>query len=227
MNRAQFNISFKEIITVLRRWNLLKHSTFRTRPLTSDFLSTCREGDHVKIYYKAVENNDYDFSIYDDSLFQFNYIESKTDGLTLRYAFYQFPKDFPVYEDFLKREGFSYDEVGEAFKEEYEQLLGESSYKKNFVGIRYDYSTKGYKPAIHGVSHLHIGYQNSIRLNSFLCLTPYNFVIFILHQVYYKLWEELMKDGHFVAKFKISRRSCNNIDSRVFQAIDKIHLHLR
>lgn len=44
------------------------------------------------------------------------------------------------------------------------QFLNEQSLSNQYTVMRYDYDQKGYRPLIHAVSHLHIGFNNNVRI---------------------------------------------------------------
>lgn len=225
MNEAQYKISYEQTKRLLKKYGLSRAIIEPRNSPSAPFLTASRS-NHFSMYRTAIENRDYNIVLFDESILQFNFA-IREGKLILRYAYYQVPFDFVSYEDYLESRGIRFEDVGEAFREDYSQFLNELEVKENSVVIRYDHSEAEYIPAIHAVSHLHFGCDNTIRIPINKILTPFIFIIFIIKQVYYPRWKSFMKDTNFVDKqFKISKASCMNIHSRFFNQLDKIELFL-
>jgi len=227
MNYKDFNMSREQAKRLLNKFDLLKSADFYKKPISKEFIRVAREKDFFNAYLTALKNFDYHFLLFDESFLQFEYNRNSTDNVTLRYAYYQFPYDFPTYKGYLMESSLSFNEVGDTYKYEYEQALSEAPKKDAFVLIRYDYSEKEYSPGVHSVSHFHFGYSNSIRIPSSVIITPLLFMLFVLKQVYSNLWKSLIEDPKFQRVYKSSKFQCPNIRMSFFDNLDKKELYLK
>lgn len=227
MKYKNFNMSREQAKRLLSKFDLLKSADFYQEPISKEFIRVARENDFFNVYLTAIKNFDYHFLLLDESFLQFEYNRNSTDNVTLRYAYYQFPYDFPTYKGYLMEKGLSFNEVGYGYKDEYEQALSEAPKKDTFVLIRYDYSEKEYSSGVHSVSHFHFGYSNSIRIPSSVIITPLLFILFVLKQVYSDLWKSLIKESKFHRIYKSSKSKSQNIRRDFFDDLDKKELYLK
>ena len=123
MNYKDFNMSRENAKRLLNRYDLLKSADFYKKPTSKEFIRVAREKDFFNAYLAALNKHDYHFLLFDESFLQFEYNQNSTDNVTLRYAYYQFPYDFPTYKEYLMENGLSFNEVGYRYKYEYEQAL--------------------------------------------------------------------------------------------------------
>ena len=227
MNRAQYRSSLDKTKSLLNRLSLTKYILLGHRPVAYEYLGLLKTHDYIAIYKKAIEEYNYDILLYDDSILQFSYNVDSSGKPLIRYSYYQFPFDFPDYKEYLLINGLTYEEAGELFIDEYEQELSEASRKLYYTPVRYDYCEDEYTCAVHPASHLHIGYQNSIRIPISIVITPYMFTLFVLKQCYYSQWTELIKDSSFLKAVDLSKVSCLDIRSEFFTNLDKKELYLK
>lgn len=227
MKYKDFNISREHAKRLLNKFDLLKSADFYKKPISGEFIRVAREKDFFYAYLTAVNNHDYHFLLFDESFFQFEYNWNPTDNVTLRYAYYQFPYDFPTYKEYLMERGLSFNEMGYGYKYVYEQALSEAPKKDTFVLIRYDYSEREYSSGVHSVSHFHFGHSNSIRIPSSVIITPLLFILFVLKQVYSDLWKSLIEESNFHRIYKSSKSKCQNIRICFFDDLDKNELYLK
>lgn len=152
-----------------------------------------QDGDYRKLYQLAIANKDYDILLKDYSFFQFS-CESDVNNkiVKYRYAYYEAPSEFPTYEEFLNELGFSYEECGEDFFSDYEQVVDEAKIKNTVTPLRYDYDENLHEPPVHSISHLHLGFQNEIRVPIKYILTPHAFVSFVIRHIYWKQWKKAL-----------------------------------
>ena len=227
MKHKDFNMSREQAKRLLNKFDLLKSADFYKKPISKDFIRVDREKDFFNAYLTALKNFDYHFLLFDESFIQFEYTRNSTDNVTLRYAYYQFPYDFPTYKEYLMENDLSFNEVGDGYKYEYEQALSEAPKKDTFVLIRYDYSEREYSPGVHSVSHFHFGHSNSIRIPSSVIITPLLFILFVIKQVYSDLWKSLIEESNFHRIYKSSKSKCQNIRMCFFDEFDKKELYLK
>jgi len=227
VNRAQYRSSLDKTKSLLNRLSMTKYILPGHRPVPYEYLELLKTHDYIAIYRKAIEEHNYDILLYDDSILQFSYNVDPSDRPLIRYSYCQVPFDFPDYKEYLLINGLTYEEAGELFIDEYEQELSEASRKLYYTPVRYDYCEDEYTCAVHSASHLHIGYQNSIRIPISLIITPYMFALFVLKQCYYSQWTELIKDSSFIRAVDLSKVSCLDIRPELFTDLDKKELFLK
>ena len=227
MKYKDFNISREHAKRLLNKFDLLKSADFYKKPISGEFIRVARGKDFFNAYLTALNNHDYHFLLFDESFLQFEYNRNPTDNVTLRYAYYQFPYDFPTYGEYLMEKGLSFNEVGYTYKYVYEQALSEAPKKDTFVLIRYDYSEREYSSGVHSVSHFHFGHSNSIRIPSSVIITPLFFILFVLKQVYSDRWKSLIEESNFHRIYKSSKSKCQNIRMCFFDEFDKKELYLK
>ncbi|MGE5437708.1 MAG: DUF2290 domain-containing protein [Syntrophothermus sp.] len=180
-------------------------------------------GEYNTVYESLIKKYNYDFLLYDESFFQYDFNES--NGY-IRYAFFQFPYDFPTYDNYLLQNGFDINEIGEALRTEYEQEISEANLMNNVYPIRYEYSIKDYKTLLHPASHLHIGYHNDIRISSAHIITPLVFTLFVIKNCYYDLWERQIQSKKLNKFLLPVKMSCHKIPATYFGDKDKYELFL-
>lgn len=226
MNESKFHSSVEDARKLLNKFNLLKNSDFLNKPISEDFIRISRKENYITAYNTALQSNDYHLLLFDDSFIQFEFV-NRSGKTLLRYSYYQFPFDFPTYEEYLKSKYLKeFIEVGYEYKEEYDQALIEAPKKDTFLSIRYDYSEKEYVKGIHSVSHFHIGHGDSVRITSSIFITPMLFMIFIIKNVYSKKWPSLIKDKIFLEQFEKVKTKSERIEECFFNNVDKYELYL-
>lgn len=189
MNIGKYKNSIYESLSLLRSFELLGDVNYHYLNCleASKFLSSKaiqKQNNYYEYYRFLVEEGLYDFNLIDNSIFQFSF-----DHGILRYAFYP-NVDAVSYEEFLIQLDLNYQEVGETFREDYDIFLMQETNSLQRVCVRYDYSVLEYKEACHSVSHLHFGSEKTLRIDSAIVFTPMMFVLFVLKNYYYKVWEK-------------------------------------
>jgi len=221
MNLADFKISIKEVEKLLKRLELLRMKGIKS--LNDDgvsyaFKNASQGSNYFNVFNIGLENYDYDFLLFDQSFFQFefNYINDGT--YEIRYAFFQNPFEYKTYKEFIQDIIFdddekNIDEVGELFIEEYNQFLSEQEINSNYTTIRYDSDFFNYKPLVHSVSHIHIGHANNIRIPINKIISPLMFTLFVVKHVFYYQWKEMVtNDIDFVKNaLEIGLKSAVNL----------------
>ncbi|MGM0308544.1 hypothetical protein IGK15_001619 [Enterococcus sp. AZ045] len=175
--------------------NFSKASQLNSETYSDKFKkATISNAEYPEIYKIARDYHDYNLYIPSDgSLFQFSQ-EQKNGKLEIRYAYLESPFEIKSYEDFLKENDCSFQEVQYEFFEEYEQYVSEANLKKHITNIRYDYSETQYNELCHPTSHIHIGQQNHVRMQLAYTMLPSNFVAFIMRNVYWERWKSFIQD---------------------------------
>lgn len=233
MNEARLISDISDSIKILKKFGLYKEENFRKPKIydnskfSEEFIRISQKKEYLEIYNVAIKNADYDVLLQDDSFFQFSY-EKKGDRIVkYRFAFYQNPRDYPTYNDFLEKEFSTTEEIcGSIFLEEYEQVISEAQLNIGAIPIRYDYDEGLYDSKYHPVSHIHIGNNNSIRIGCSKIITPDVFTLFIIKQVYFKDWKKICVDeeNNYKVSLEIKKR-CFDIEDEYLQKEELNHLH--
>ena len=226
MNNGQFYTSINDTVAFLKKHKLVRDcNLYHIKGASRRVNWADKTKTYIDLYKEIVQNCDYDIFLFDESVIQFNFSQINRKPV-IQYAYVQFPHDVPSYDEFLGSYQFDIEEVGELFRNEYEQLLSEANLDVSCVSVRYDYSEREYRSGIHPVSHFHIGHDNSIRIPISKLITPRMFVVFILKQIYYKRWTGLINNSSFCQYAETSKRSCNDVARLFFVAVDKQELYL-
>lgn len=225
MNVGQFNASIENARRLLKREKLLRQESPKAGNISDKFKAACKLLDYSAIYRTAVDELDYSFLLRDESFFQFSRYQSE-EKISLRYAFYECPFEFPTFDEYLSNAGLesSYRDV--EIRSGYEQELTEAPAKASFCPMRFDYSEDQYTPGMHPTSHLHIGHANSVRIPIFRVLTPLAFVVTVLKQVYFGAWPKLAIARETEKQRKQRKENCPIVPPRFFGPLDKSDFYL-
>ncbi|KJS12609.1 MAG: hypothetical protein VR67_07570 [Peptococcaceae bacterium BRH_c8a] len=225
MNEASLINSMKKTKIILKECgifkqeNLTRHITLNINKFSVDFFQKCQDSEYELIYKTALKNTDFDYLLKDDSIFQFSCSlrNGKINEGSIRYAYFQNPREYLTYEEFLKEIGFTYEECGDELLLEYEQDVAEAKLNNGVIPIRYDYNFSMYQPVHHPISHLHIGHNNQIRVALNKILTPQKFVIFVLRNVYPNIWKEVYPSNEKIMTICMeSKKCCPSLDKSIF-----------
>lgn len=177
---------------------------------------------YVEIWKACLNNRFYHCQLHDSSLMYFGFTGEDLFSL----CFYQFPFDAATYSEFIDELGFTYFEVGENLRDDYEDYLSTCKVRESISTIRYDINYDLYKEARHPVSHIHIGHENHIRIRTEKIMGPLSFLYFILRQQYPEKW---ILYSHDVEKYLLHNQMRNNltvINGSYLSDWDKCELYL-
>jgi hypothetical protein len=225
MSPGQYRASYDEAVNLIRMVGLDKNIQNGNKPTSNKFDTTRKEKDYLAVYEAAINNNDFNMLLKDDSLLQFKYFNS-SEGLEISYSYYEFPLDFPSYDLYLENQGLCYDIVGEEYRSIYEYELQSAPVKRTPTPIRYDYDLLRYKAGVHAVSHIHIGHSNNVRIPSNIIISPKLFIFFILKHAYYSLWKKLIEQETVLTVYRKARQSCSYLGPGMFCELDQLELFL-
>lgn len=231
MNEAAFNISIEEAARLLKKMKFLKsRKQIGMGVYSSASFHAIKSGDLKTIYQTAIDNNDYEILLDDDSIFQFS-----KDGDKLRYVFIQSQSTYFSFQDFLlelfDEEDIPIDEqlleeMEIEYAEDYEQRRDEQKINLGAMYIRYDVDRNGYRPNLHSYAHMHIGLNNNFRLPSSIILTPLSFVLFVIKHVYITLWEIAINENIIDEQIFQFKRMCRNIPADLWQLQEQRELYI-
>ena len=234
ISNALFGTSIKDSIKLLKKIKLYKNIGPKNIGQYSDaFKKVCRNNKHIEIYNTIRDNLDYEIILMDDSFFQFS-IEKNY----LRFSFIENPSfNFTKY-DYLKvcfPEEDIYNLTDEDInaminENEFEQFLNEQEINSNLMYCRYDYDGKGYSPLLHSYSHMHIGLNENLRMPSSIVLTPLQFVLFCIKQVYYDVWKlhkEKFDINDIAKELLNAKQQCPKItDLNIWNTMEKNEIYI-
>ena len=216
MNDAKVKQSLQNVKKILKSCNLLGNADDLNKTLENNFYKIKSNEDLAEHYMDEINNFNFNIMLFDESILQFQF-NNDDSSLKLKYCYIQFPYDFPDYKKYIVEEhNCRFNEAGYSYKSEYTQALMDAPLKGQIMILRYDYSELGYKKGIHGVSHIHIGFSNSMRITSDKILTPEAFVFFILKQIYFNYWEENMANDKFMSTFAKFKTRCDTVQEPTF-----------
>lgn len=217
MKPSKFWNSYSSAIELLKVIDFYKDDCpHKTSGYSKGCPSYSRSGNYRQIYEGLVDNLDYDIVLYDDSLFQLS-LENKES----RMMFIQNPQLFVSFESFLSEnkilnENGDYNELKELFLEDYQQYLSEVGVNKGAVYLRYDEDLNGRKIGCHSYAHLHVGLNNNIRIPIGLELTPLAFVLFVIRNVYYDKWVDMVSKNLIDRKYINFKSKCSVLDDKLW-----------
>lgn len=213
---------------LFKDYNKTREQTLSIRKFSEDFFRISQSNDYEKIYKVAMENMDFDFVLVDDSIFQFSCIQNERSLKkgTIRYAYYENPRSYMTYEEFLSTNEIEDEEGSESFLDYYEQEKAEARLKNSVTPFRYDYDYIHYEAIHHPVSHMHIGHNNNVRIPLNKVITPAIFVIFVLRNVYLKEWKQAFDKERFRELCLSAKKSCQDLDLDFFNEDEKKLLHI-
>ena len=115
---------------------------------------------------------------------------------------------------------------GDCFNEEYDQYISEAKLKNSITPIRYDYDFSEYDSSKHPISHLHIGMDQTVRIPIARILTPQEFTILILRNIYFENWTKVLNSESYIQILNKSKKDNNILEDEYFKASEKWHLYL-
>ncbi|ALL05961.1 hypothetical protein AQ505_10930 [Pedobacter sp. PACM 27299] len=220
MSEMNFSNSVKEVQSFLKEIGLFKEQGVKVinrDDVSGEFKNASQKADYFNLYKVALRNFDYDILLKDDSIFQFSYKFNGSSPPDIRFAFFQNPRQYKSYDDFLEiltekglieKEGN--ESISDLLEEEYQQFLTEQNINESSTSIRFDVDATAYKPLIHSTAHFHIGHKNNVRIPCKIILSPLKFSIFIIKHVYYTVWKTKIGEptGILATSLSNSKSTC-------------------
>lgn len=204
-------------------WNILDYVELAAErvyfPSYSEKAATFRGLNYLDTWRLCIQKQYYHFQLIDNSLIQFE-AESYAP-LKLRYVFYECLIKSISYLDFLVSYDLNHREVGDSFREEYENYLITCRVKDTFTPIRYDFTPDLYTEGRHPASHIHFGHQNEIRIGTKYILKPLSFLLLILRQHYPNAWNILIQNKEAKNWCKNVRKNLESIEDIYWNVLDE------
>lgn len=238
MNTQDFKTSLNHVEKLLKNLGLLRQRGVKSiseSGVSNEFKKASIKDDYFAAYKIALERFDYDYLLFDQSFFQFQFNpNSDLSGFPdIRYAFFQNPQEFITYKEYLIENDLLTEEsseelIGDTFQDLYEQYLIEQQLNLKSCSIRFDVDFKNYRPLVHSVAHMHIGHNNDIRIPCDKLLTPEKFAIFVLKQTYYSHWRGFIDSNNFTILecLNSSKNKCFPLESEKWDEMEKKELFI-
>ena len=109
----------------------------------------------------------------------------------------------------------NYEEVGELYRNYYEQYISESAANLNITPIRYDYDKNAHMNMCHPISHLHIGKNENVRLPINYVLLPEMFIQNITMLIYFEEWKSNINQGDIKNKCFSSKEKSKKCENEI------------
>lgn len=228
MNSEDFKKSLEKANFLLSKSLLLKDAKYKFKVIDSRIFKFRSKRELADAYAKEVSELNFNFMLKDESFFQFHFEQLEDSKCKLRFIFFQFPYDFPNYEQFLRSEyNARFSDVGYSCHEKYSQAASEANLKKEIILFRYDYSEREYKEGTHSVSHIHLGFSDTIRFAIDKMLSPDVFTLFIIKQIYTNEWSKMIYNSKLQNELRSIKRLCPSLaDYNLFNDLDRFELYL-
>ena len=159
MTPGWFAASLAEVEPFLEEVQLLER---RNRFPRYDALSPSfiRSVPYAQSWQHCYDNQLFDFVLKDSSLIQFRAWRIDAQNIwNHSYSYLECPQSLLTYEEFcfsiLKS---SVSEIGDEFRDLYEEYALQASLKETVTPARYDYSPQDYREGVHPASLLHLGH---------------------------------------------------------------------
>ena len=158
--------------------------------VTKDMVFELRQLNYINQWKSILDNEWFHILLEDSSLFVFSSIDGKPS-----HSYYPCPLDFPSKRQFLSERGLENTQRNYlAVAEDYDLVRQTAPIKEFITPIRYDLDRSAYRRCAHPSAHLHIGWDNQIRIATRREFTPLAFILFVIRQVYPDNWERLFQE---------------------------------
>ena len=226
MNEISFLENVRECKKILEDWGLLLKVcgnniiNASSSKYSKEFISLSRQNEYFSMYKCAIENDDYDFLLIDNSFIQFSYDYSEDKKCeVIRMAYYPSVDEY-TYASFLSEE---LDEdiniCGAEYFELFQQFISEQNPVKKTV-LRYDYDKSLYVKSVHSAAHLHFGDEENIRIPINAQLKPSAFIKFVLEYFYFNNWKKMINNKD--EDIWITSHDTDFLDAKVFVEEDRL-----
>lgn len=229
MNKGKYFDSVDRAYGFLKRLNLVKEKNVarigqcHSDKFSKTFKKLSQKAMYGDLYKKGIEDNEYDLLLTDYSFLQFSFDEK--EGV-VRYAYYPNPNQFKTYDEFLNLEFESSEtEVGDSYRDVYEQYVEEQTELEHVTQMRYDFDIDLYEEMIHSAAHFHFGGED-IRVSCDKILTPLSFVMLVVHYYYLPKWKEVIGDEGIRDTVLNVKSQCECIQDEYFSSDERNYFYV-
>ncbi|HET7116399.1 MAG TPA: DUF2290 domain-containing protein [Hanamia sp.] len=221
VKKGKFRAELNEIEKVLKQIHLFEERNYYPG---KDFDPTeYRNKTYKENWSSLISSNIYDFVLSDNSLLHFKIFN---ESEKVSYNFFECPYRCSTYEEFLTENEIFEEGEERTFQDYYEIYLNGCQLKESFTFIRYDFDVNSYLNGVHPVSHIHIGFNNQVRIGIDKILSPINFFSLILRQHYPSHWKMLIRNDDWIKRYKSFKKSCIPIEDIYWKTLDKLEFFL-
>lgn len=202
MTEAKYKVSLENVKKYFKlleldvNYGLCYDKTSISKYSKNTVLNLCANSDFTydELFKQIMINSDYDIFIPQDyGVFQFYIEKSKNKISKIVYCYYSNSRNFSEIGKLIE----SSDSLNENIIRDYQHLFDDVPERNNIVYFRYDFDPSIYNGIIHASSHLHIGWDNEIRIPIRNIVTPEMFVDFVVKNVYKELWRKALGNSKF------------------------------
>lgn len=214
---GKFQTELNQVEKILKKLKLLEERNFF--PVEDFDPAYYRNNTYFQNWSSLRANNIYDFVLTDNSTLHFKMTNDK-----LSFSFYECPFQCLTYKEFLEEHQID-DDNEKTFNDYYETYLAQCSLRECSTMIRYDFDATSYFEGLHPISHIHIGFNNQVRISVDKILGPTGFCYFILRQQYPGVWKELLLSKE-VDDYKKFKKLLTKVHLDYWKKLDKAEFHL-
>ncbi len=236
VNEGTIKCSIKEGIEFLKKIEIYQECIRKNcesleyqEKYSENFKSSVYKEKYEDIYKIAMENYDYDILLKDGSFFQFCYKKENKNNYKIKYSFFPNPyiDSKEDYQTFIEKTfGKEYVEIGDEYRDYYEQYVAESKPNTNITPIRYDYDKEAYISMCHPISHFHIGKNENVRLPIDYILLPEMFIQNIIMLSYADAWKTAMMTEALKSKCFSGKDKSQKCEDKILNAEEKKIIYL-
>lgn len=190
--------------------------------MTQEMVTELRQLNYIDQWKISRENRWCHILLDDLSFFAFSEIGGKPS-----FGYYPCPLDIDSLGSYLKERGIDPTKRNRmTHSEEYDMAVQTAALREFITPIRYDIDSAAYKKCIHPAAHLHIGWDNQVRIATRRILTPLAFILFIIRQTYPANWEQLLAHGGNLKLEKKIRWDLQEVEAKNWLGEDDIQSYL-
>lgn len=221
--KGKFESEINEIEKLLQKLDLLEERNFY--PNNDSDLSLYRNKNILDNWKSLIADNKYIFMLSDSSLLNFKFDENYKK---ISFTFFECPYNCPTYKEYLIENNLEEGFEDKIMYDYYESYILQCSQKEHPTIIRYDFDIDSYFEGLHPVSHMHIGFNNQIRLGVKKILYPKSFISFILRQNYPTHWKSIIvsRKNKWKTYFLKEKSTLRDVENVNWQVLDYTEFYL-
>lgn len=189
---------------------------------TNDMVFELRQLNYVEQWKRSHAMRWFHVLLEDSSFFAFSTLGGKPS-----YSYYPCPLEIETLREFLLARDIEPTKRNRLeFIEEYQLAIETAPLREFLTPIRYDIDRSSYRVCIHPYAHLHIGWDNQIRIATRRVMTPLAFVLFVIRQIYPDNWSRLLEQRAGLRLVEKIRTELEEVIDPYWQADDEFQTYL-
>lgn len=224
MTNGAFNTAAKKMMQLFKDSGLYKSDLSYNKTRTLKDRDVRILSDYAEYYQNIINKTEYDILLTDDSIIQINRIDDHGQ-VSYRYMYMQPVYKMIPFDEYCWQLGeLNNDDMIEYLKECYAE---DGKIKNEFpCYVRYDVESLGYEELVHSYAHIHIGFNNTVRIPVCTIWTPIMFASFIIRQFYPECWRRWLNKGEGLTKLKF-KQLCENINAEFWNEREEKDVYLK